>query len=299
MWRKNPQTMAAVAWGRLEPQLRLPVGVRRYEIAGVKDQFVVALESKQLGRLDELIVLYKKLAEGFLEQITKWGGGYSSEQARKERHSLFAGWSQVRWLSSDITDLFEIAMRSHDREIIRRVAYLPIAIARQAIEKNDHYLFQEFIWFPEFLYKFALRENEPDLKDFMIDRSWRYLKEISDVYVEGKLHNGLVEREKLHSLKDFSIYFFAIFQNLLKRSFENGDFESFEKFKAAAQKLLESFRPSESVENVENIRWQIEEARLTTEQRNELQDLLARQLPLEEAESEISTRRGRNVSRLG
>lgn len=263
----------------------------RYEISGVKDQFITAIETKQLGKIEELISLYIKLAEGFLEHITKWGGGYSSEQARKERHSLFAGWDQVRWLSSDIRDLFELAMRSHDREIIRKVAYLPIAIARRSIEKNDHYLFQEFIWFPDFLYMFALREKDADLRDFMIDRSWRYLKEISDVYVEGQLTNAISAKKDLQSLKDFSIYFFIIFQNLLKRSFDNKDFESFEKFKIATQKLIDSFKPSESTENVENIRWQIVNAKLTSEQRSELEDLLTRQLPLENAETEIRTRR--------
>jgi len=263
----------------------------RYEISGVKDQFITAIVNKQIGRIEELVTLYIKLAEGFLEHITKYGGGYSAEQARKERHSLFSGWEQVRWLSSDIRALFEKAMRSHDREIIRNIAYLPIAIARRAIEKNDHYLFQEFIWFTELLYIFALKENDKDLKSFLIDRSWGYLKEISGVYVEAKLRRDVLNKEELESLRDFGIYLFTIFQNLLKRAFDNKDFESFEEFKKATQKLFGHFKPSESVQNAEDIKWRIEKLDLTPEQKSELENLLEKQLLLENIEKEILTRR--------
>ncbi len=215
----------------------------RYEISGAKDQFISAIENKQLGKTEELVSLYIKLAEGFLEHITKCGGGYSAEQATKERHSLFAGWEQVRWLSSDVRDLFEQAMQSHDREIIRNVAYLPIAIARRAIGKQDHYLFQEFIWFAEFLYVSAIKEKDDDLKAFLIDRSWRYLKETCDVYVQAKLREGVLNEEQLESLKDFGIHFFVIFQNLLKRAFDNRDIESFKTFKSKTEKLFEHFEP--------------------------------------------------------
>ncbi|MCD6399724.1 hypothetical protein J7L85_02935, partial [candidate division WOR-3 bacterium] len=217
--------------------------------------------------------------------------GYSAEQARKERHSLFSGWEQVRWLSSDIRDLFEKAMQSHDREIIRNIAYLPIAIARRAIERNDHYLFQEFIWFAELLYIFAVKESDGDLRSFLIDRSWRYLKEISDVYIEAKLRKDVLNKEELENLRDFGIYIFTIFQNLLKRSFDNKDFDSFEEFKRATQKLFNHFKPSESVQNAENIKRRLEKLDLTLEQRSELENILEKQSLLENIEKEIAIRR--------
>lgn len=263
----------------------------RYEISGVKDQFISAIENKQLGKTEELVSLYIKLAEGFLEHITKCGGGYSAEQARKERHSLFAGWEQVRWLSSDVRDLFEKAMQSHDREIIRNVAYLPIAIARRAIEKQDHYLFQEFIWFAEFLYLFAVKEKDDDLKKFFIDRSCRYLKEICDVYVEAKLRKNALDKEQLESLRDFGIHFFVIFQNLLKKAVDNRDIESFESFKRVVQKLFDHFKPGESVRNAQDIEWRLRKMDLTEGQKDELKTLLEKQKTIEGIEHDIKTKR--------
>lgn len=263
----------------------------RYEISGAKDQFISAIENKQLGKTEELVSLYIKLAEGFLEHITKCGGGYSAEQARKERHSLFAGWEQVGWLSSDIRDIFKKAMQSHDREIIRKVAYLPIAIASRAIEKQDHYLFQEFIWFAELLYLSAIKEKDDDLKKFLIDRSWRYLKEICDIYIEAKLRKSALDKKQLESLRDFGIHFFVIFQNLLKKAFDNRDIESFEAFKSAVQKLFDHFKPSESVRNAEDIKWRLEKMDLTGEQKNDLNAFFEKQKTIESIEQDIKTKR--------
>lgn len=263
----------------------------RYEISGLKDQFITAINNKQLGKIEELIKLYIRLAEGFLELITKCGGGYSFEQAQKERHALFAGWKEVRWLSSDIKELFEKAMETHDKEIIRNIAYLPIAIARRAIDYKDHYLFQEFIWFAEFLYIYAKKEQDKDLKELMIDRSWRYLKEISSTYVEAKLRRYDLSDEELKTLKDFAVYFFVIFQNLLKRAFKNKDFESFEIFKSATLGLFGYFKPSESLQNAKDLKWRLEKLKPTSSQKKELENLLQRQEFMEEIEEEIKNRR--------
>ncbi len=222
------------------------------EVSDIKDQFITAIENKHFGYMKELAYLYTKIAEGFLEFITKYGGGYSAKQARKERHEPLSGWEEVLRLSSDIKQILKKAMQSHDLEIIKTVSYLPTAIARQAIEKQDHYLFQEFIWFVELLYLYALKEEDDNLKKFLIDRSWRSLKETCGVYVEAKLENAVDEKE-LESLRDFGIHFFIIYQNLLKKAFDSRDINSFEAFKRASQELFKHFRPSKEQKEIEKI----------------------------------------------
>lgn len=258
----------------------------RYEISGVKDQFISAIENKRLGEMEELVSLYIKLAEGFLDIITKCGGGHSAKQARKERHESLSGWKEVLWLSSDIRYLLEQAIQSHDREIIRIVSYLPIAIARQAINKQDHYLFQEFIWFVELLYLHALKEADDNLKKFLIDRSWRSLKETCGVYVEAKLENAVSEKE-LESLKDFGIHFFVIYQNLLKKAFDSRDINSFEDFKRASQELFKYFKPSEFVKNAQHIERSLKNTELNEEQKGNLNTLLKNQKTIENIEKDI------------
>ncbi|HAE62739.1 MAG TPA: hypothetical protein DCG38_10495 [Eubacteriaceae bacterium] len=228
----------------------------RSEISGLKDQFITAILNGHLGEIEELSDIYLELAKGFLGCITECSGGYSFEGARKELRFPWGGWEEVGWLSSDIRDIFEKAMQSRDQEVIRKVAYLPIAIAVRAIESYDHYLFQEFINFAVLMYinSKEITENNRSLKDFLVDRSWRWLKEILLFYIEPKLRKEELDEEKLKRLKDFGIYLFIVFQRLLKTAFENRDLDSFKKFIEGVHELFSNFHPSVSLENTYSIK---------------------------------------------
>lgn len=263
----------------------------RYEISGVKDQFITAINNSQLGKITELSNLYKKLTEGFLSYIARYGGRYSLEQARKERGSLFSGWNEINWLRSDIQDLFEKAMRSEEKETILEVAYLPIAIARRAIDHKDQYIFQEFIWFSELLYIYGLKIKDKDLRNIMLDRSWRYLKEIADYYVEARLNKEDLNYDKLIILKDFAVYFYVVLQGLLKRSFDKRDLESFNNFQKTANNLFDQFEPSKKQQNAKDLKWRIERLPVNKEQKELLERQLQDQEQIERIESELQTRK--------
>src|SRR3989344_3486262 len=141
----------------------------KLEIDGLKDQFITAIEDKKLGKIEELVKTYISLSETFLESLNACGGGYSYEQARKERGEIIGGWNEVRWLSGSIREIYIKATQSHDQEIIRDVAYLPVAIAIRAIKSGDQYVYQEFLKFPSYLYWLALKEENEDTREFMVD----------------------------------------------------------------------------------------------------------------------------------
>ena len=263
----------------------------RYEISNVKDQFSAAIMNSRTGEVEELAKLYIGLSEEFLEQMLRFGGGYTAEQAHKERHTLLSGWQQVRWLSYDIRDLMEQAIKTKNQEIIREVVYIPIVIARRATEKNDHYLFQEFIGFSQLIYSFALREEDEKLRKFLIDRSWRYLKEIADIYIEPRLRKDDLEDGEMKSIRDFSIFFLITFQDLIKSAFDNNDFESFQLFKDAAIKLFKHFSPSEAVVSAHSLEWYLKNPSLTTEQKEKYTVALEKQKERENIEKEICDRK--------
>lgn len=212
----------------------------RIEISSVRDELLTAISSGRLGAVKELTGLYKNLGEVSLDLITQCGGGYSSEEARAERFSLFSGWEQVKWLSSDIYDFYRVAVRSGDTEIVRDVTYLPVSIAIKAIEKDDHYLFQEFIDFAKYSYGLAIREKAPEVREVLVDRSWRYLKEMSMIYLDTQLRSKSLQAERAASLKDFAVYLFVVFQDLLKQSFDSRDIASFRVFLREARKLFDA-----------------------------------------------------------
>ena len=263
----------------------------RFELSNIKDQFISAIQSKRIGAVEELSKLYISLAEGFIKQISLYGDNYSYESAIQERRSTFYGWEQIRWLSTDLRILINKAIESQDIEIIRKAAYIPIAISRRAIQNRDHYFFQEFIWFPELLFRGALTLNNESVKQYLIDRSWRYLKEISDFYVEANIMKESLQKDELESLKNFGIHFYQIFQNLLKTAYDAKDINSFKKFQKACLSLFSNFKPSRKARNSEMMFSELSNPNLTLEQKEVLNNKLRECRIIENIENEISTKR--------
>ncbi|NLJ49782.1 MAG: MFS transporter [Candidatus Atribacteria bacterium] len=223
----------------------------KLEIDGLKDQFIAAIEAKKLGKIEELMKTYISLSESFLEALNTCGGGYTYEQARKERGTILGGWNEIRWLSDGIREILIKATQTHDQEIIRDVAYIPVGIAIRAIKAGDQYVYQEFLAFPSFLYWQALKETNNDVREFMVDRSWRHLKEMSDFYIEHQLKRKVADVESVKKYRDFTIPIFVAFQNLLKTAFDKRDFNSFQSFLNQFSDLYHDFEPEHEHPNAE------------------------------------------------
>ena len=217
----------------------------RLDVAGLRDQFITAIVEEKNGKIDDLAKMYIALAENFLKSISVYGGGYSYEQAKKERGDWFGGWNEIKWLNDDIGEIYRKAVKSGDQSIIKTVAYLPVAIAIRAISYGDQYVYQEFLKFPTILYSFSLNEENPELKQFMIDRSWRHLKEMSDYYIENQLRRKANKPEQIEKYAEFTIPLFSAFQSLMKVSFEKKDIGAFEVFLENFTTMYERFNSEE------------------------------------------------------
>lgn len=204
----------------------------RKEMKGIKDRVINAIKSTSLGSVEELKQSYLDLAEIFLETIHAYGGGYSAEQAKKERGNFFEGWNEIRWLKQDIRELIQIASDGDNQDIISDIIFLPTSIAIRAFHAKDHFLFQEFLSFNSYVYYLASNKPEGQIRSFMIERCWRHLKEISDLYIESKIkdRDHSVSKQDILEYKDFALYIFKLFQTLIKASFDKKDFKSFEIF---------------------------------------------------------------------
>lgn len=211
----------------------------KIEFTKLKDRSISAIVEKRTGELEKVIRLYIEIVKEFFNYIELYGGGFSQEQAEKERTSFpIDRLKPVEWLSDDIREIFERGIESRDVNIIRSVAFLPLLLARHAIDRKDHLIFQEFIYFPQLLYSRALKEKDAgnkDLANFMFDRTWRYLKELSDFHLEPKIKDSELGEEEF---KGFAIYLLKIFQTLLKSSLDKSDIENFKKFLTASKKLF-------------------------------------------------------------
>jgi hypothetical protein len=229
--------------------------VFRRELQGIKDQLVSAIKSISLGSIDSLKQTYLNLAEIFLETLHDFGGGFTSEQARKERGNFFSGWNEIRWLNRDIRELLIVASSTDNRDVISDIAFLPITIAIRAIQAKDHLLFQEFVGFSSFLYYLTKDKPDGDIKSMMRDRSWRYLKELTEIYIEPRLKDRSNEEdaESLKNYCDFAIHILKIFQELLKNSFDNRDIKTFNDILGEFLRLFRHFDPENDYPTSEDL----------------------------------------------
>ena len=234
------------------------VGFRR-EMQATKDQLLGAIRAVALGAVEELRQTYVQVSEVFLETLHELGGGYSAAEASQERGNIFEGWNEVRWLISDIRELLIVSAATDNTDVIGSIAFLPIAVASRAIQAHDHLLFQEFAPFATFLYALAAsKPPELNVRSFMTDRSWRYLKNLADYFIQPPYLDRAGGDHDYDELADFALFVFKVFQDLLKAAFDKRDFAAFQVMITEFMLLFERFTAEAVSLSVRSMELQLE-----------------------------------------
>lgn len=263
----------------------------RDELNRKKDSAIESLRAGKIGKLQEVADLYISVADSFLEIIKEIGGGYSQVDARKERGAIIGGWDEVKWISRDLYSLLNEAVKTDNQEAISILSYIPISISIRAIKFSDHFVFQEFVRFQITLYTLSTEVKDQKIKDFLLDRSWRYLKEMADFYVESELDKPNTTPEELRKYIDFGVDIMQIFQGLLKESFGRNDIQSFDLFIKAVSQLFDRFKPSETYPSAEDYIGFLKRENIDLIEKEEIKNKQARQQTLEDLEKSITKRK--------
>ncbi len=253
------------------------------QLSALKGQFIDAIANREINIVEELSKIFIGVTEGYLNLMEPYGGGFSFEQAQNERAAaLMGGWEQMRWLVSDIRSLVIGAIQSKNLEIIIKTTGLPIRISRLALQNDDHYLFQEFAWFPELFYRYSQKEEvQQEIKSYLYERSWKHFQNLSDYYIETKFKKNIPDAKK-HSLKDFAVTLLMTFQNLLKAAYDNKDIEGFRKFQQTTLSLFRKTNPGSMLYEIEFINSLLENQNLSKERQEQLRNQLEVQMLFQE-----------------
>ena len=263
----------------------------RIELRNLKDQLIDDIRNKHLGRISNLKEVYIALAELFLDIMKSYSSNYSMEMARKERSNIVGEWVEVQWLTDDLRDIYEVAMESHDRNIIREIGYLPFAIAHRAIKRLDHYIFEKTFGFLSIFYMHALREKDKDLQSFMKERCGSYLKETADYAVQYELDKIELGEDRVRQFRDFAVEIFLQLLHLLKQSYDAKDLEVFRDFVLIGNKLFSHFHPSEDHLDADHYRWQLKLPDLSADEKKKVENQLKKREFLEGIEKEIQQKK--------
>ena len=252
------------------------VAIRR-EMQGTKDQLAQAIRDHALGEIDELRQIYLQIAEEFLTLLVEHGGGYTAEQAKKERSNYFESWTEVRWLLDDLRELITIAVDVGNIDILGKVAFLPFAISMRAVQARDHFLFQQFYQFAVFLYVLAMEKEESSpIRIWMVEKSWRWPKEIADFYIAHELDARANSPSELEQMRGFALYSLRVLQDLMKLMMDKRDVSAFATVAREFRELYGRFLDTDNQPQIELLNFQIERAE-NDEQRALLRQRLERQ----------------------
>jgi hypothetical protein len=189
-------------------------------LADIKDQAIQAIRDGRTGSLGDLLEVYAQLAEAFLEEMTRFGVGHSFVTARKEIQNLGGGWNEVQWIREQLYEIHFRGCRSGDIFVARKVVAIPNRIAYAAIRSKDHLIFSEFTSFASSLYLASQHTEDERLHDFLLDRTWRYLRELGDYGVDWELNRSEDDPSALDTIGDFGTTILLRYQDLLKIALE-------------------------------------------------------------------------------
>ncbi|MFA6094838.1 MAG: hypothetical protein WC757_03060 [Candidatus Paceibacterota bacterium] len=256
----------------------------KLELETLRDQFVEAIQQIKITKIDYFKDVYLSLADSFLELISQCGGTFTAEQAKQEMSSFSNSWSEIFWLDDHLRDVFLASLKTKDKEMIYKVAYIPISVAIRGVRKNDHFLFQKFIKYAQALHYQALElEGSETLKKDISERSITWLKEVNDYYVEPELEN---EPNKIQ----FALQLLLQFQNIIKHSFDKNDFDSFEHALDVYNTLLKRFKPSEEYPNATFLEMDFKSVQ-DPKQKEDIKERLDIQQKLENLEKNYRTKK--------
>lgn len=212
----------------------------RFELIRLRTVCLNHIENENTVELEKSLNLYKEIIIWFLKDSYDGEHGITKEQAEAISHNIFIkGMKGLKYISDDVKVIFEKAIESSNIDVIRYCCYLPIRFARLSIRYNDYLIYKTYIEYPLRMYTKGFEEKQSGNEkkaDFLIDRSWRYVKELIDYFLMPKLEDKEIKDK---DFENFNIYIFKLFQNLLKRSFDNNDFDSFKIF---LDKILKTYK---------------------------------------------------------
>lgn len=212
------------------------------ELSGASDQLLSAIQDRHLAKIRELVDLYVQLVGAFLDQIGKNLDSYFAEHVREGIYSPFSRQTPISWLLDNISNFLERAWKSRDKEVLKRVVHLQKVVVEQAAVKRDFYLLQRILEYAESLYMFSLKEQDQDLRGFLVYLSLRPLKRLPYAHVKAELEKENEGEDDLRNLKLSSGQFLIVFQRLIKRSFDKRDYENFKRFIQKARDFSVGFR---------------------------------------------------------
>ncbi len=246
----------------------------RLELSYIRDSLMYSIRDCKTGAVQEGLKVYEELITTFLDKLQQWKATYKKEQAIRESTSLGGGWGEVRWISHDLHEIIDMAMRVEYTSILQEVLHFPISLASLAFLRGDYYIFHQFLDWVPYYYNLALKMKGVAAKEFVIGRCSIYPAESLRYYIIPNIERSPTEVE-IEDGGDFARGIILVFNRLLKSAYDNKEVEHFKAFSATIHSVFDSYFRHNQEHEVASLEFQLRNSTLTDAQKSKLERQLS------------------------
>lgn len=205
-----------------------------YELRNLKQRCLTFLKEGKSDDYSRTLNIYIDLIKEIYKQFQLNNLRFDNKLAETYRNYPFTQLKSIEWIIEDVYSILKASFEANDEDIFYESISFPIKIMKLSIENNDHIIFQNFNEYSRLIYikGYELKKTDKRKSDFLIDRSWRYIKELAEIYLMYNFEKSVLSIE---DFKGYSQYIIRMFQDLVKQSY---DFEDYSNYCVFIEKLL-------------------------------------------------------------
>ena len=203
----------------------------------LKARTMGAIRQKRSGRLEKLLDAYVAAIRSFHDVITRYDESYVE---RAGSGSLFFDWPILRTIDRDFYDIVRTAITTGEKEIAKEVVRLLRKIFTQALEIGESENASRFSSLIPFGYRQALKlpDNSP-AHDYVLDRTWRNLKEIADYRLSRRITDLHTTEEDLKAAQAIADVILKTFNRLLQAALDARNHAHFQDFSSVLENTFD------------------------------------------------------------
>jgi len=184
----------------------------------------IAIANRANIPLEQALSTYETVVESFSELLIPHGS-YSREEALKERNSFMERWDFLESLGDNYRDLMEEAVNVGNFKAVTTIARSAYKVLRDSVDFQNHLIFLQMIYFIIQFYNYGTRSDNADIKNYLQDRSSRYMDEIASYKISGLIRGA--NPDEYNQYKDFVLDVLQAYLQLLRQNIDAADVEGF------------------------------------------------------------------------
>lgn len=246
----------------------------RTELGYLRDNLIEGIHEGKTSSVKDGLDMYEELISTFIKKIKEHGSPYDKKRTMEELATFERGWSEIEWIRDDLRQIIDAAIFTENIHVIHDVLFFPVHLALLAFLEGDYYIFHQFINWVPYCYGASIGIKDLKVQELIVDRCWRWLREIADLSIRPEIENALTP-EEIGNKSEFLDGITLVFNQLFKRTFDAMKLDHFKKFLQGFRSIFKDQENQSLLDEANEIQWRLERGQLTQEERISLEKELS------------------------